>query len=488
MAVVHRQTQRLGVELLLKAVRGPSVATRSHHTPQTSTTTAARIVSCCKCSCYGYGGWSGRERCTKRRNSLNEDRGVLCVLQRATSRQSQSQRRLFSTGVGSRGGAQVDEKDVFREGNSSSPHVPVLLEEVVKSFEGCELRVFVDATLGAAGHAYSILQAHPEIELYIGIDTDPTALALAEQRLQPFRPKLRLIHGNFRQFKSLVADVLREEEGKGKKGGSEVGEIGTFSSSEGKGGVDGILADLGVSSMQIDTDHRGFSFMREGPLDMRMDPEAPLSAWNVVNHYSEQELGRIFRDFGEERHWRKLARAVVSARAEASIDTTSQLAEVISNNSRRNFRKGKGKGKGKGKAIHPATRVFQAVRIEVNGELEAIDSGLPPMVDFLNSGGRIGVISFHSLEDRRIKRAFMDYSGRGSEGSEQFQSVSKLERYTGVSPFEGERETESGDKENGRTRQTCLRMPRRKPVVASEQEAELNPRSRSAKYRCAEKL
>ncbi|QDZ19182.1 ribosomal RNA small subunit methyltransferase H [Chloropicon primus] len=329
-------------------------------------------------------------------------------------------------------------------------HVPVLLREVLQSFEGKALRVFVDATLGAAGHAANILQQHPELELYVGIDADPAALELARKRLQPkFGSKVELVHGNFRQYESLVSGRLRER---------------GF-----QGGVDGILADLGVSSMQIDRDERGFSFMRSGPLDMRMDPDSPVSAWEVVNRYSEQELGRILRDYGEERLWKRIARSVVTVRAERSIDTTLQLAELISNTTR-SARKKKAKGV---KSIHPATRAFQAIRIEVNSELEAIDTALPAMIDSLNPGGTIGVISFHSLEDRRIKKTFSRCSGRVEGRGDR---VSKLERYTGVrAPDEEEEEV-------------TLRLRRRKPFVAEEEEAETNPRSRSAKYRYAEKV
>ena len=335
---------------------------------------------------------------------------------------------------------------------SDTDHVPVLMNEVLRSFEGSALRVFVDATLGAAGHAAKILQHHPEIELYVGIDADPTALALARRNLAPeFGHKIELVHGNFRQYASLVEGALRAR-------GMEPG-------------VDGILADLGVSSMQIDQDERGFSFMRDGPLDMRMDPGAPLSARDVVNSYSEEALGRIFRDYGEERFWKRLARAVAAARQDDSIETTAQLAEIISRNTRI---VPKSKGRKGGRGIHPATRVFQAIRIEVNGELEAIDTALPRMVDSLNPRGRIGIISFHSLEDRRVKKAFYRLSGRGE--STDMRSLTKMERYTGITPGEEQKE------------RPTLTLPRRKPFVASEEEIEVNPRSRSAKYRCAEKV
>lgn len=338
----------------------------------------------------------------------------------------------------------------------NAPHVPVLAREVLHSFEGCNLRVFVDATLGAAGHATKILRRHPEVELYVGIDADPDALSLARQKLQPeFGPKIEFVHGNFRQYESLVSAALRS------RGLS--------------GGVDGVLADLGVSSMQIDRDERGFSFMREGPLDMRMDPSSPVSAFEVVNSYSEQELGRILREYGEERLWRRIARAVVEERAAGPIETTTALSGLIERCTRSARRGGK-RRRGGAKAIHPATRAFQAVRIEVNGELEAIDSALPSMIGSLNPGGRIGIISFHSLEDRRVKRTFLRHSGRAGDGEDR---VSKLERYTGIRAED--------DAELGGAAGPTLRLLRRKPFVATEEEAERNARSRSAKYRFAEK-
>ena len=238
--------------------------------------------------------------------------------------------------------------------------------------------------------------------------------------------------------------------------------------------MDGILLDLGVSSMQLDNGGRGFSFMRGGPLDMRMNPEAPLSAWNVVNHYSEQDLGRIFRDFGEERHWKKFARVIVQERVVQPIDTTLQLADLISRHTRvAKKRRGGSRGGAGKKSIHPATKIFQAVRIEVNGELDAIDAALPPMIESLRADGRIGVISFHSLEDRRVKHTFLEYSG---ERKGSVEKLTKMERYSGIAPEASEEKT------------AVLRMLKRKPTTASIEEMELNPRSRSAKYRWAEKL
>jgi len=339
---------------------------------------------------------------------------------------------------------------LWEEGRAQG-HLPVLLSEVVEAFEGRTLRVFVDATLGNGGHADAILKSHPEIELYIGMDDDPSALELSKERLRPFAAKTKFVHGNFRNYESIVGRALDQH------------------LPPGGGGVDGILADLGMSSMQVDSDARGFSFMRTGPLDMRMNPGASLSAWNVVNEYSEHDIGTILKDFGEERHWKRLARAIVLARADGPIETTTELAQVVARNSPGRKKRNPTKGT---KGIHPATRAFQAIRIAVNGELEAIDKGLPAMVKSLRSGGRMAVVSFHSLEDRRVKHTFQKSAGiKSAQGT-----VTKLERYSGI------RASPSGQPP------PVLSLPRRKPVLAKEEEIQCNPRSRSAKLRIADKV
>lgn len=309
----------------------------------------------------------------------------------------------------------------------SAPHAPVLLQEILQAFSDCKLHTFVDGTLGAGGHAQAVLEAHPELVHFVGIDQDPQARAIAQERLTPWKQKIRLVPGNFKDLDRHLTHLGIEQ-------------------------VDGILLDLGVSSMQLDQPEKGFSFMREGPLDMRMDPSNPLTAEIIVNTWLEQDLARVFWDFGEEKQGRQAARAVVKARNLKPLKTTKDLANVL-------YPVLKGKAK---KSIHPLTLVFQALRIVVNGELDALELVLPQAIRRLRSGGRLAVISFHSLEDRLVKNMFL---------------------------------YEASDKENTSglaglflDKQPVVKLVTRKPLVATEAETEINPRSRSAKLRVAEKL
>lgn len=309
---------------------------------------------------------------------------------------------------------------------NSFPHIPVLLSPVLEAFKPCSLRVFIDGTLGAGGHASAILAEHPEIEHYIGIDQDPQALEIAAERLKPWKEKVRLNHGNFTSFPQILADMSLER-------------------------VDGILVDLGVSSMQLDRPERGFSFMRDGPLDMRMNPDNDITAAAIVNHMSEKELGRIFREYGEESKWRLAARAIVEGRKGGFIDTTGKLADVLKPVLGHYSKKG----------IHPLTLVFQALRICVNGELEMLQSFLKTALEVLSPSGRLAVISFHSLEDRIVKTAMRlaaddkwDTVGCGGVFLDKEPTVDLLTR---------------------------------KPIVADESECKQNPRSRSAKLRVVKK-
>lgn len=307
------------------------------------------------------------------------------------------------------------------------PHRPVLLDEVVQAFESVQIQVFVDGTLGAGGHAQALLEAHPEIIHYIGIDQDPTALALAAERLKPWESKLSLHHGNFAQFDQFLATLSLPP-------------------------PNGILFDLGVSSMQLDQAARGFSFMREGPLDMRMNPEAPLTAAEIVNTWSEKDLGRIFRDYGEEKQWRAAARAIVQARSNGPILTTTDLANLLNRVLGRYAKKG----------INPSTLVFQALRIAVNQELEVLETGLKKAIEYLAPRGRLAVISFHSLEDRIVKNDMRHAA------SDKWDTV-------GIGGLFQDKEP-------------TVQLITRRPIEASEEECESNPRSRSAKLRVIEKL
>lgn len=311
--------------------------------------------------------------------------------------------------------------------NSSFPHKSVLLTEVIQAFEPCALKVFIDGTLGAGGHAEALLKAHPEIELYIGIDQDPQALAIAKERLKPWQGKMHLQRGNFAQFDHYLKELGIKE-------------------------VQGILADIGVSSMQIDQPERGFSFSKEGPLDMRMNPDQSLTAEEIINTWSEQELGRIFRDYGEEKKWRAAAHTIVKARQQNPIRTTTDLAAVLKPIFAWNPKKG----------INPLTLIFQALRIEVNQELEVLETLMEKAMDRLSPGGRLAVISFHSLEDRIVKQAMRlaasdkwDTSGIGGMFQDKTPTVELITR---------------------------------KPIGPTEEEIEQNPRSRSAKLRVVEKL
>lgn len=310
---------------------------------------------------------------------------------------------------------------------NSLPHYPVLLNEVLQAFEPLTLEVVVDGTLGAGGHAEALLKAHPEIQHYIGIDQDPQALALAAERLKPWASKMTFKHGNFAQFDDFLS------------------EFSLFK-------AQAILVDLGVSSMQLDQAHRGFSFMQEGPLDMRMNPHLPLTAADIVNTWSEQELGRIFRDYGEEKQWRAAARAIVQARQGKPFTKTSDLKAVLLPVLARHAKKG----------IHPLTLTFQALRICVNRELEVLEAFLPKAFNFLAPGGRLAVISFHSLEDRIVK-------------TEMRLAASDKWETSGLSGL-------------FRDKTPTVKLVTKKPLEASEEEIQMNPRSRSAKLRVVEKL
>lgn len=305
-------------------------------------------------------------------------------------------------------------------------HISVLKDEILEAFAEQKLTIFVDATLGAGGHAAAILEAHPEIQRYIGIDQDPQAQAIAAERLEKYKDKVLMLGGNF-------AEVLPQLKGMGITA------------------VDGILFDLGVSSMQFDIAEKGFSFNKEGPLDMRMDPTSPLTAEDIVNEWSEQAIGRIFREYGEEKRWRAATKTLIAAREKERIITTTQLTAVL----RPVLENWKEK-------IHPLTRVFQALRIAVNRELEVLETAMPMAIGLLQSGGRLAVISFHSLEDRIVKTHFR----HAASDKEDTEGI-------GVGLFI--------DKE------PIVNILTGRPTVPSADEIAMNPRSRSAKLRVVEK-
>ncbi len=260
-------------------------------------------------------------------------------------------------------------------------HVPVLVEEVVALFARVPAGVLVDATVGAGGHAAAILAACPQLAV-LGIDRDPEALALAAARLEGFGDRVVLLHARFGDLGSVVADARAAGRGRW----PTTGEVSTV--------VSGVLFDLGVSSMQLEAPDRGFSYRHEAPLDMRMDrTRAGRDAMAVLNEASEGELARWFAASGEQRFARRIARSIVAARP---LVTTTQLAELVEGSIPAAQRR---RG-------HPASRVFQAVRIAVNDELEELSGALPAALDLLGEGGRCVVIAYHSGEDRLVKSAF----------------------------------------------------------------------------------
>ena len=254
-------------------------------------------------------------------------------------------------------------------------HVPIMVSEVLSLLEPTRGGIFVDGTLGGGGHAEAVLRALPESGRLYGIDRDDDALKAAGARLACFGERFTAIKGNFFDMRSLLAQ-------------------------RGVTAVDGILLDLGVSSYQLDAGERGFSYRTEAPLDMRMDQSAPLSAKQVVNEWSEQELTRIFFAYGEEKFSARIAKSIVTARKDAPIETTTQLAALIKNAIPAKFRN---------EPQHPARRCFQAIRIAVNGELDGLSDALKAAHDLLRPNGRLAVLTFHSLEDRIVKNTFRTF-------------------------------------------------------------------------------
>lgn len=315
----------------------------------------------------------------------------------------------------------AEEQDGGEAGTGFS-HVTVLLHETVDMLAAGPGKLIVDCTLGGGGHTELLLEQGATVW---GIDRDPDARRAAALKLARFGSRFKVLAGNFQDVEAILA-------------------------MQGVSRVDGILADLGVSSHQLDTASRGFSFREDGPLDMRMDTRAAFSARNLVNEAPEEELANIIWQFGEERASRAIARAIVKARSTAPITTTAQLARVVESVLPRKGRQ------------HPGTRTFQALRIAVNGELDALDALLDSSVRLLGKGGRMAVITFHSLEDRRVKQ-FFDLRSRPEIDRPEWPAPRPNPDY-------------------------CFRLLSRKPVTAGEKELSTNPRSRSAKLRGVEKI
>lgn len=307
-------------------------------------------------------------------------------------------------------------------GDTHFPHLPVLYQEIIHALSPQSLGRYVDATVGAGGHAWGILNASTPGGLLLGLDLDPQALEIASQRLSAFESRVTLRQASYTTLLNQLADLGWET-------------------------VNGIVIDLGVSSMQIDRPERGFSFLADGPLDMRFSPDQPTSAADLVNHLPESELADLIFRYGEEKLSRRIARAILQARP---LHTTAELAEVIV----------RAAGGRRGR-IHPATRTFQALRIAVNQELQSIEDFLPQAVQALAPGGRLAVISFHSLEDRIVKQYF------------------RRESRDCLCPPEQPICT-CGHK-------ASLTEVTRHPIEPSQEESDHNPRARSAKLRIVEK-
>ncbi len=306
-------------------------------------------------------------------------------------------------------------------------HVSVLLEECIQGLNIKPQGIYVDGTLGGAGHS-SQIAARLTTGKLIGIDRDQVALQAASSRLEPYQDRVELVHSNFSQIRQVLQDLKIPA-------------------------ADGILLDLGVSSPQLDDGQRGFSYMADAPLDMRMNRQEPLTAYEVVNRWSYEELKRILYDYGEERYAPQVAAAICRRREERPIETTLELSDLI---------RSAMPGAALREKQHPAKRSFQAIRIAVNDELGAVERVMEDAVDCLAPGGRLCVITFHSLEDRIVKNG-MANAAKGCNCPPNFPVC------------------------------VCGKKPRvkiitRKPIVSGQEELDRNPRARSAKLRICEKL
>jgi 16S rRNA (cytosine1402-N4)-methyltransferase len=307
-------------------------------------------------------------------------------------------------------------------------HRTVLLDRTIEYLKVVPGGVYVDCTLGGGGHSLEILKRLGERGRLIGIDRDQNAIKAAGERLASFSDKAVLVHGNFRDIRRIVHGI-------------------------GITAVDGVVMDLGVSSHQLDQRERGFSYMQDAPLDMRMDRQQSLTAMEVVNTYSEADIASVISGYGEERWARRIAAFIVRERDRAPIETTGQLVDIIKSAIPASARR---------KGPHPAKRTFQALRIEVNDELGILERAVKDGVDLLKSGGRICVITFHSLEDRKIKNIFRELENPCTCPPKAPACV------CGKKPV--------------------IRVVTRKPVVPDKEEIQQNPRARSAGLRVAEKL
>ena len=306
-------------------------------------------------------------------------------------------------------------------------HISVLLDETIEELHIKPDGIYVDGTLGGGGHAYHVCQKLSEKGRYIGIDQDADAIAASTKRLEPFKDKVTIVRDNYVNMPKVLHDLGIEH-------------------------VDGILLDLGVSSFQLDEKELGFTYREDVPLDMRMDQRQSRTAADIVNGYDEKELYRIIRDYGEDKFAKNIAKHIVAARAKAPIQTTGELTEIIRQSIPMKIQATGG---------HPAKRTFQAIRIELNRELDVLRESLDGMIDLLDDGGRICIITFHSLEDRIVKTIFRKNENPCTCPPDFPVCV-------------------CGKKPKGK-------VVTRKPILPTDQEMEENPRSKSAKLRVFEK-
>ena len=306
-------------------------------------------------------------------------------------------------------------------------HISVLLNECLEGLNIKENGTYVDCTLGGAGHSSHILEKLSSEGTLIGIDQDNDALKAAKEKLRDYS-NVKFVHNNFYNIDSILTSLNIPK-------------------------VDGILMDLGVSSYQLDEGERGFSYMKDAPLDMRMDRDREFSAYEVVNTYSEEDLYRIIRDYGEEKFAKKIAKFIVDKRADKPIETTLELVDII---------KAAIPAKARREGPHPAKRTFQAIRIEVNGELAILNKAIEDGVEHLNKGGRMAIITFHSLEDRIVKLKYRELANPCTCPKEFPVCI------CGKKPL--------------------VKIISRKAIEPSKEEVEQNPRSRSAKLRVIERI
>lgn len=305
-------------------------------------------------------------------------------------------------------------------------HKSVLLDECIENLNIRKDKIYVDGTLGGGGHSYKILKSLNGTGMLVCIDRDKEAIEAAKKRLKEFS-NFQVVHDNHANILNILKDLNLS-------------------------GVDGILLDLGVSSYQLDEASRGFSYMNDAPLDMRMNREDKLSAYNIVNEYSEEKLSRIFFDYGEERYSKSIAKKIVEKRKVKNIETTLQLVGII---------KSAMPKKALNEKQHPAKRVFQAIRIEVNEELSKLKQAITDSIFALNDGGRLAVITFHSLEDKIVKHTYEDLIGHCICPKDFPVCVCNFKSYG--------------------------KLVNKKPIISTDEELQENPRARSAKLRVFER-